>query len=179
MEIEVGAAGLNFSDVLKAMGLYPGLSGGVVPMGIECAGRVAAVGEAVAGLAVGDPVIAIAPFCFASHVLTQAWAVVPKPDHLSDEEAATLPITFLTAHYGLNRLAQIEPGERVLIHAGAGGVGLAAIQICQARGCEIFATAGSQAKRDFLSSSGVPHVFDSRHAGFRRANPGSHRARGG
>ncbi len=166
VEIEVGATGLNFSDVLKAMGLYPGLDGGVVPMGIECAGRIAAVGEEVTDLRVGDSVIAIAPFSFASHAVTQAWAVVPKPAHLTDEEAATIPIAFLTAHYALNRLAHVEPGERVLIHAAAGGVGLAAVQLCQARGCEIFATAGSSAKRDFLQSLGVTRVFDSRSLDF-------------
>ncbi len=166
VEIEVGAAGLNFSDVLKAMGLYPGLGAGPVPMGIECAGRVSAVGPEVSDLRVGDPVIAIAPFSFASHAITEASAVAPKPEHLSDAEAAAVPIAFLTAHYALHRLAQIEPGERVLIHAAAGGVGLAAVQICQARGCEILGTAGSPAKRDFLRSLGVEHVYDSRSLDF-------------
>lgn len=166
VEIEVGATGLNFSDVLKVMGLYPGLSGGVVPMGIECGGKVSAVGPGVTQFKVGDPVIAIAPFCFASHALTNVRAVVPKPAHLTDEEAATVPIAFLTAYYGLVELARIQPGERVLIHAGAGGVGLAAVQICRRYGAEIFATAGSDSKRDFLRSLGVKHVFDSRTLAF-------------
>ncbi|MCE9604697.1 MAG: methenyltetrahydromethanopterin cyclohydrolase [Planctomycetia bacterium] len=162
VEIEVGATGLNFSDVLKVMGLYPGLSGGVVPMGIECGGRIAAVGANVTAWKVGDPVVGIAPFCFASHATTSALAVAKKPEYLTDEEAATIPIAFLTAYYGLVELADIQPGERVLIHAGAGGVGLAAVQVCQRYGAEIFATAGSDAKRDFLRSLGVKHVFDSR-----------------
>lgn len=166
VEIEVGATGLNFSDVLKVMGLYPGLSGGVVPMGIECGGRVASVGSNVVDFKPGDPVVAIAPFCFASHAMTDVQAVVKKPSHLSDEEAATVPIPFLTAYYGLVELARIQPGERVLIHAGAGGVGLAAVQICQRYGAEVFATAGSDAKRDFLRSLGVKHVFDSRSLAF-------------
>ena len=166
VEIEVGATGLNFSDVLKVMGLYPGLSGGVVPMGIECGGRIAAVGPNVTDYKIGDPVVAIAPFCFASHAMTNTAVVVPKPAHLSDEEAATVPIAFLTAYYGLVDLARIQPGERVLIHAGAGGVGLAAVQICQRYGAEVFATAGSDAKRDFLRSLGVKHVFDSRSLAF-------------
>jgi amino acid adenylation domain-containing protein len=166
VEIEVGATGLNFSDVLKVMGLYPGLSGGVVPMGIECGGRVAAIGANVTKFKIGDPVVGIAPFCFASHAMTSALAVVPKPTHLTDEEAATIPIAFLTAYYGLVELARIQPGERVLIHAGAGGVGLAAVQICQRYGAEVFATAGSDAKRDFLRSLGVKHVFDSRTLAF-------------
>jgi myxalamid-type polyketide synthase MxaB len=166
VEIEVGATGLNFSDVLKVMGLYPGLSGGVVPMGIECAGRVAAVGSNVTQFKPGDEVLGIAPFCFASHAMTNVRAVVPKPAHLTDEEGATVPIAFLTAYYGLVELARIQPGERVLIHAGAGGVGLAAVQICQRYGAEVFATAGSDSKREFLRSLGVKHVFDSRSLAF-------------
>jgi myxalamid-type polyketide synthase MxaB len=166
VEVEVRAAGLNFSDVLKAMGLYPGLTGDVVPLGIECAGTVAAVGEGVTGLAVGDEVVAIAPFSFGSHTTTAAVAVVPKPAHISFEDAATIPITFLTAHYALQHLARVQPGERVLIHAGAGGVGLAALQVCKLAGAEVFATAGSPEKRAFLKSLGVPHVLDSRTLAF-------------
>ena len=166
VEIEVGATGLNFSDVLKALGLYPGITDTVVPMGIECGGRISAVGPGVTRFKVGDPVLAIAPFSFASHTITHQDAVVHKPASLSDAEAATIPITFLTAHYGLVRLAHIEPGERVLIHAGAGGVGLAALQICQKFGCEVFATAGSETKREFLRQQGVKHVFDSRSLSF-------------
>jgi amino acid adenylation domain-containing protein/non-ribosomal peptide synthase protein (TIGR01720 family) len=166
VEIEVRAAGLNFSDVLKAMGLYPGLIGNVVPLGIECAGILTAVGEGVTDLAVGDEVVAIAPFSFGSHTTTQAVAVVPKPPSLSFEGAATIPITFLTAHYALHELARVQSGERVLIQAGAGGVGLAALQICQRAGVEVFATAGSPEKRDFLKALGVAHVLDSRTLAF-------------
>ena len=166
VEIEVRAAGLNFSDVLKAMGLYPGLKPGAVPLGIECAGVVAAVGEGVTDLAVGDQAVGVAAFSFASHTTTSAAAVVRKPEGVTFEEAATIPITFLTAHYALNVLGRIAAGERVLIHAGAGGVGLAALQICQSGGTEVFATAGSPEKRDFLRSLGVAHVFDSRSLAF-------------
>src|SRR5690606_24657404 len=78
----------------------------------------------------------------------------------------TVPITFLTAHYALMQLAHLEPGERVLIHAAAGGVGLAAIQICQHIGAEIFATAGSDEKHEFLRSLGVKHIYSSRSLDF-------------
>lgn len=162
VEIEVRAAGLNFSDVLKAMGLYPGITDEVVPLGIECSGVVTAVGEGVTRFRTGDRVMGVAPYSFASHAITADYALVPKPDSLTDEEACTIPITFLTAYYALVRLANMQPGERVLIHAGAGGVGLAAIQIAQKIGAEIFATAGSDTKREFLRSLGVPHVMSSR-----------------
>ncbi|HEX4148218.1 MAG TPA: SDR family NAD(P)-dependent oxidoreductase, partial [Pirellulales bacterium] len=162
VEIQVAAAALNFSDVLKAMGLYPGLGDGPVPLGIECAGRISAVGEGVTDLKVGDEVVAIAPFSFASHTITSAGAVLPKPAHLDFADAAAVPIAYLTAYYALHELGRIQPGEKVLIHAAAGGVGLAAVQIAQRAGAEIFATAGSPEKRAFLKSLGVKHVYDSR-----------------
>ena len=162
VQVEVGAAGLNFSDVLKAMGLYPGLTDEIVPLGIECAGTVSAVGPDVSRFRVGDPVMGVAPYSFASHALTAEYALVHRPPSLDNAAAATVPITFLTAHYALVKLARLQRGERVLIHAGAGGVGLAAIQIAQHIGAEIYATAGSEPKREFLREIGVPFVFNSR-----------------
>ena len=162
IEIAVRATGLNFSDVLKALGLYPGITDAVVPMGIECSGIVTAVGSNVDRFSVGDEVVGVVPYGFATHALTSEFAVVHKPSSLSHEEAATIPIAFMTAHHALRHLARLQSGERVLIHAGAGGVGLAAIQIAQAIGAEVFTTAGSDEKRDFLRGLGVKHVFDSR-----------------
>ena len=162
VEIEVYATGLNFSDVLKAMGLYPGITDAIVPLGIECAGIVRAVGPGVTRFKVGDEVMGVAPYSFASRTVTADYALVSKPQNIDFHEAATIPITFLTAYYALVRLAQLQQGERVLIHAGAGGVGLAAIQIAKHIGAEIFATAGSEEKREFIRSLGVPHVMSSR-----------------
>lgn len=162
VEIEVHGVGLNFSDVLKAMGLYPGITDRVVPVGIECAGTITATGNRVERFRVGDPVMGVAPYSFATHAVSAEYALVHKPDTLSDARAATIPITFLTAYYALCRLAHLQAGERVLIHAGAGGVGQAAIQIAQHIGAEVFATAGSDQKRDFLKSLGVKHVMNSR-----------------
>jgi len=166
VEIEVRATGLNFSDVLKALGLYPGIKDDVVPLGIECGGVVTRVGEGVDRFQVGDEVMGVAPYSFATHAITTEYALVKKPASLDFEEAATVPITFLTAYYALVRLADLQPGERVLIHAGAGGVGLAAIQIAQHIGAEIFTTAGSQQKRDYLRTLGAKHVFNSRTVDF-------------
>jgi acyl transferase domain-containing protein/thioesterase domain-containing protein/nucleoside-diphosphate-sugar epimerase len=166
VEIEVRAAGLNFSDVLKALGLYPGIKDAIVPLGIEASGIVTAVGAGVERFRVGDEVFGVVPYAFASHSRTADYALVHKPESIDHEQACTIPITFLTAYYGLVRLAQLQPGERVLIHAGAGGVGLAAIQIAQKVGAEVFATAGSEAKRDILRSLGVKHVYSSRSVAF-------------
>jgi NADPH:quinone reductase-like Zn-dependent oxidoreductase/thioesterase domain-containing protein/acyl carrier protein len=166
VEIEVHATGLNFSDVLKALGLYPGIKDSIVPLGIEASGIVTAVGDGVDRFKVGDEVFGVAPYAFASHTRTAEYALVHKPKAINHDEACTIPVTFLTAYYGLVRLAQLQPGERLLIHAGAGGVGLAAIQIAQQIGAEVFATAGSEAKRDFLRSLGVKHVYSSRSTTF-------------
>lgn len=166
IEIRVAAAGLNFSDVMKALGLYPGLGDGPVPLGIECSGTVTRVGEGVETLHPGDEVMAVAPFSFGAFVTTRAQLAVSKPKHLSFEEAATIPIAFLTAHYALNYLARIEKGERVLIHSATGGVGLAAIQLVQRAGGEVLATAGTEEKRALLRALGIEHVMDSRTLAF-------------
>jgi len=163
VEIRVRTSGLNFRDVLNALGMYPGDPG---PLGSECAGTVTAVGPGVEGLAVGDEVLAMAPAAFASFAVTSADFVVRRPDAMSAEEAATIPIAFLTAHYALDHLGRIAAGERVLIHAAAGGVGLAAVQLVRRAGATVFATAGSAEKRSFLRSLGVAHVMDSRSLDF-------------
>ncbi len=163
VEIRVHATGLNFRDVLKTLGMYPGDAG---LLGDECAGEVVAVGAGVTDFQVGDAVMAAATGSFRTFVTTPAALVTRMPDHLSFEEAATIPITFLTAYYALGYLANLSAGQSVLIHAGAGGVGMAAIQIAQHAGAEIFATAGSPEKRDFLKSLGVQHVMDSRSLDF-------------
>jgi acyl transferase domain-containing protein/NADPH:quinone reductase-like Zn-dependent oxidoreductase/acyl carrier protein len=163
VEIRVHATALNFRDVMNVMDLYPGDPG---PLGIECSGTIAAVGEGVAGLAVGDEVVAIAPGSFAAYVTTAAELVARKPAHLGFAEAATIPVAFLTADITLNQLARIHTGDRVLIHAAAGGVGLAAVALARRAGAEIFATAGSPEKRALLKSLCVPHVLDSRSVSF-------------
>ncbi len=159
VQIRVRATGLNFRDVMHALGVYPGGSGQI---GIECAGTIAAVGPGVDGFQVGQEVVALATGSFGSFVTTSAVLVVPKPAGLTHDEAASIPIVFLTAYHALHQLAGLSRGERVLIHAAAGGVGLAAVQLAQRAGAEIFATAGSPEKRDYLRSLGVAHVFHSR-----------------
>jgi NADPH:quinone reductase-like Zn-dependent oxidoreductase len=157
--LEVIASGLNFRDVLNALGMYPGPAGA---LGNECVGKVTAVGADVHHLQVGDIAMALADGTFASHVTAKAAFATAVPINLRPEEAATIPITFLTAYYGLHHLANIRPGERILIHAAAGGVGMAAVQLARQAGAEIFGTAGSPEKRAFLSALGVQHVLNSR-----------------
>ena len=123
---------------------------------------ITAIGDGVTSYRVGDSVVGIASNAFDSHVITRPEMVVAKPSSMSFAEAATIPVAFLTAHYGLHHLAQIKPGARVLIHAAAGGVGLAAVQIALRMGAEVFGTAGSPEKRAFLTSLGVRHVLNSR-----------------
>ena len=170
VEIDVRAAGLNFRDVMWAMGLLPeealidGFAGPT--FGLECAGVVRAVGPAVQDFAVGDRVMAFAPAAIGTRVTTPAAAVAPIPPEVSFAAAATLPVTFVTAIYALGNLAQLAPGEHVLIHAAAGGVGLAAIQYAKHRDAIVIATAGSEVKRAFLRLAGADHVLDSRSLAF-------------
>lgn len=165
VEARVMAVGLNFRDVMLTMGLLPddavenGFAG--PNLGLEFAGEITRAG-AGADVKVGDKVLGFAPSCFAGHVVTPAHTLVPMPGDWSFASAATVPTVFLTAWYALHYLAHLAPGERVLIHGAAGGVGQAAIQIARHLGAEIFATAGSEEKRDFLRLLGVEHIFDSR-----------------
>ena len=162
VELRVKAAGLNFRDVLNVLGVYEGDAG---PLGNECVGTVVAVGDGVEHLKVGDDVLGMAPGTFRTFVTCPAGPLVVKPAGLSDEAAAAIPIAFLTADHALNTLGRLKPGERVLIHAAAGGVGLAAVQLAKRAGAEIFATA-SAGKHDFLRSLGVRHIFNSRSLDF-------------
>jgi polyketide synthase 12/myxalamid-type polyketide synthase MxaB len=164
IRIAVRAAGLNFRDLMCVLGTYPGQ---VDALGAECAGVVDAVGPGVEGFAPGDEVLAFAPGGLATAVVVPAEFAVRKPAAWSFEQAAALPLATMTAAYALEDLAALRAGERVLIHAAAGGVGLAAVQIAQRLGAEVFATAGSEAKRSMLRALGVPHAHDSRSLAFR------------
>ncbi len=166
VEIRVEAAGLNFRDVMKSLALYPAEADDYLLLGDECAGRVITVGAGVSGLAVGDEVMTMARGSFAGTVLAPADTVFLKPDGMSLEEAATMPVAFLTAFYALHHVGRLRAGETVLVHAGAGGVGMAAIQIAQRAGAIVLATAGSPEKREILKLLGVDHVLDSRSLAF-------------
>ncbi|WP_108663613.1 type I polyketide synthase [Acuticoccus kandeliae] len=166
VRMRVEATGLNFRDVMWTLGLLPhealqdGFAGPT--LGMECAGVIEAVGEGVTDFAPGDAVIAFAPACFASHVTVHAGAVARRPAMLDAPSASTIPVAFLTAYYALISLGGLEEGETVLIHGGAGGVGLAALQIAKWRGARVFATAGTTEKRALLEQLGADEVFDSR-----------------
>lgn len=166
IEVRPAAVGLNFRDVMYSMGLLPeeavenGFSG--ASLGLEFAGTVLRVGSAVTEYRPGDAVMGFGPACFASHCVTRPSAVSRKPDAWSFAEAATVPAAFFTVYYALKHLADVQPGERVLIHGAAGGVGIAAVQLARTLGAEIFATAGSHEKRDFVRLLGADHCFDSR-----------------
>jgi NADPH:quinone reductase-like Zn-dependent oxidoreductase/acyl carrier protein len=170
LEIEVHATGLNFRDVMYTLGLLSDevIEGGYAgsALGLEFAGVVRSVGQRVHGFVPGNRVLGFAPGSFGNRVVTQTDCVCPIPAGLSFEAAATIPSAFLTVHYALNRLARLGEGEKVLIHGAAGGVGIAAIQFAKWRGAEIFATAGTEEKRDFLRLLGVNHVLDSRSLAF-------------
>jgi acyl transferase domain-containing protein/NADPH:quinone reductase-like Zn-dependent oxidoreductase/thioesterase domain-containing protein/acyl carrier protein len=166
VEIEVCAAALNFRDVMKSLGIYPMDSDIDLLPGDECSGRILAVGKQVKHFKIGDEIIATGAGCFASHLTIATPFVMRKPPRISFEEAATIPVAFMTAWYALQHLGKIQRGDKILIHSATGGVGLAAIQIARLAGAEIFATAGNDEKRNFLRQLGIRHVMDSRSTAF-------------
>jgi polyketide synthase 12 len=155
VRVAVRAAGLNFRDVLDALGVYPGDAG---PLGAEGAGVVTETGPGVTRLAVGDRVTGLLPGAFGPIAIADQLMLSRIPASWSFTAAAGVPVVFLTAYHCLVDLAHIKPGERVLVHAAAGGVGMAAIQLARHLGAEVFATA-SPAKWDALRALG----FDDAH----------------
>ncbi len=162
VEIQIKAGGINFRDVMKALGMYPGNPVDLKWFGDDLAGEVVRVGSNVKDLKPGDAVIGMAPYCFRSYVTVHRSMVFRKPAKMTFADAATLPTVFLTAHYGINELARMRKGESILVHAGTGGVGQAAIQIAKHLGLTIFATAGTPEKRALLKELGADYALDSR-----------------
>jgi acyl transferase domain-containing protein len=163
IELRVLATGLNFRDVLNVLGAYPGDPG---PLGNECAGVVAAVGPGVTRFVVGDDVVAMVDRSFATYCVAPEVMCVRKPPQLTYQEAATVPVTFLTADHALHALAKIKAGDRVLVHAVTGGVGMAAAQIALRAGAIMYGTAGTVAKRALARRLGVHFTSDSRSLAF-------------
>jgi NADPH:quinone reductase-like Zn-dependent oxidoreductase/acyl carrier protein len=160
--VEVKAVGVNFMNLMSVLGITPGKKNGFATLGIECTGIVQQVGNKINHLKVGDRVMGMAYHSLASHVAVNGNALRKIPEYLSYQEAATIPAVFLTAYYSLVELAKLKSGDKVLIHAATGGVGLAAIQIAKYVGAEVYATAGSNDKRDYLKSLGIQNIYDSR-----------------
>ncbi|MDQ0585331.1 sulfolipid-1 biosynthesis phthioceranic/hydroxyphthioceranic acid synthase [Streptomyces rishiriensis] len=164
IEIEIGAASINFHDVLFAHGNYFAFEGVTPALGVDCAGTVVRVGDAVTEFQVGDRVMTSAATegAWASHATIGAALAAPLPHGLSIEQGAAVPAVYATVWYGLMELSRLRPGERVLIHSATGGTGQAAIAVARHVGAEIYATAGSEARRDWLRAQGIEHVYDSR-----------------
>ncbi len=170
IEVEVKATGLNFRDVMYTLGLLSdeAVENGFVgpTLGLEFAGSVIAVGKQVKNFNVGDRVVGFGSASFSNRVKSKADAIAIIPDIIDFNAAATIPSTFFTAYYSLVVQARLQPKEKILIHGAAGGVGIAAVQIAQWLGAEIYATAGSGEKRDFLRLMGIEHIHDSRTLSF-------------
>lgn len=159
VEVQIKASALNFRDIMIAMGLLStaAVDGGLFgkTFGLECAGVVTKVGKDVKNVKVGDEVMATAPNCLAGFAYPLGVHCVKKPKHIDWNEAASLPVVYTTAYFSLIHHCRLEKGEKVLIHAAAGGVGIAAIHIAKAVGAEIYATVSSADKRAYIESIGV------------------------
>ncbi|MBL4648056.1 MAG: SDR family NAD(P)-dependent oxidoreductase, partial [Gammaproteobacteria bacterium] len=168
--VKVQAAGLNFKDVLNALGLLKqhaestGVEYVPLPLGFECAGIVIESGES-AQFSPGDDVIISHIGCMQQFITVSSKTAVKKPKNIRFDEAAGLATAYITAYHALHNLAKIKKNDKILIHAAAGGVGQAAIQLAQQAKAEIFATA-SKGKWDFLKQQGIKHIMNSRDLSF-------------
>jgi len=167
IRVRVRAAGLNFAEVMARSGLYPDAPKPPCIVGYEVAGVVDAVGGGVTAPSVGTRVIALTRFGgHADTVCVPAAYALPMPDGMSFEEGGALPVVYLTAYHVLFRIGHLRPGSRVLVHMAAGGVGLAAIQLCRTvADVEVYGTASSS-KHEFLRQQGCHHCIDYRTADF-------------
>ena len=169
VRIEVRAAGINFADLLARTGMYPDAPKPPCVIGYEVAGVVESVGTGVESVAVGDRVMAATRFGGQAELCTVAERdVMPLPDRLSFEQGAAVPVNYGTAYAGLVLMGGLREGDRVLIHAAAGGVGISATQIAAARGAEVFGTA-SASKHEAIRAQGVDHAIDYRTTDFEEA----------
>ncbi|EAU32451.1 hypothetical protein ATEG_07067 [Aspergillus terreus NIH2624] len=164
IEIKVAFTGMNFKDVVIAMGQVASPY-----LGVECSGTVSRVGSQVNTLKVGDRVCAMSLGAYGTYARCPATSAAIIPNDMTFDVAASIPVVYSTAYYGIVELARLQPGETILIHAAAGGVGQAAIQLAQDIGAEIFATVGSLEKKQFLMETyGISenHIFYSRDTAF-------------
>lgn len=162
--IEVEAAGCNFFDALLIAGRYQLRPEPPFSPGAEVAGVVAAVGAGVSRVAVGDRALAILPYGgFASHVVVPEGSAWRVPEAMSCEHAAALPIAYQTSYFALHSRAALQPGESLVVHAAAGGVGLAAVQLGRALGATVYGTAGSDEKCALAREHGATEVWNYRH----------------
>jgi NADPH:quinone reductase-like Zn-dependent oxidoreductase len=166
VRIDVRAAGINFADTMARVGLYPDAPKPPCVLGYEIAGEVESVGEGVTDYKVGDRVVAGTRFGGqASLVTVPAGQVLRLPERLSFEQGAAIPVNYSTAYCGLVVMGGVKEGERALIHAAAGGVGTAAVQIARMRGAEVFGTASAQ-KHEAVRALGATHMIDYRSEDF-------------
>ncbi len=173
VRVDVAAAGINFADTMARAGMYADAPKPPMVVGYEVAGTVTEVGEGVEGIASGTRVLAATRFGgYASRVVVPAADVVPLPDNLSFEQGAAIPVNYATAWAGLVGYGSLRAGERVLVHAAAGGVGIAATQIAKRHGAEVHGTA-SPAKHDAIKGLGVDVAYDYRTPGWERGLDGS------
>lgn len=171
VRVKVAAAGVNFADVMARQGVYPDAPKLPMVVGYEVAGTVAELADGVTGASVGDRVMAGTRFGgYAEEVCVAADDLVALPESLTFEQGAAIPVNYATAWAGLVRYGALESGERVLIHAAAGGVGIAATQLAKRQGAEIWGTA-SPGKHDAIRGFGVEHPLDYTRSGWDRGLP--------
>jgi len=173
VRVAVAAAGINFADTMARTGIYPDAPKPPMVVGYEASGTVAELAPDVTGFAVGDRVMAVTKFGgYASDLVLPAHDVISLPDRLTFEQGAAIPVNYSTAWAALLGYGSLREGERVLIHAAAGGVGIAAIQLAKRHGAVVHGTASAH-KHDRIRALGADEAHDYRHTGWDRGLDGT------
>jgi len=169
LRVRVKASGINFADILARMGLYPDSPKLPTVVGYEVSGEVEEIGEGTNGFKVGDKVIGLCRFGgYSDKVVLGPDQLYHLPEGMSFSQGATIPVNYLTVYQMLFGMGAIQPGDKILVHSAAGGIGLAAIDLIQLAGAEVIGTA-SKSKHEFLRNRGVKHLIDYRNEDFEEA----------
>ena len=170
VHIKVEAFGLNFADVMARRGMYRECPPLPTVVGYDVVGHVLEAGKKVSHVAKGDRVVGFTRFGgYAEEVMTSGMGVVKVPEDIPAGEAAALAVQYCTAYFSAEEMVRMHPGDKVLVQAAAGGVGTALVQLAKHRGCEVFGTAGSPQKIEYLKEQGVDHPINYREEHFAEA----------
>jgi NADPH2:quinone reductase len=158
--IKVISASVNFADVMTRRGTYPTMPPLPAIPGVDCSGTVESVGKKVTGLRPGQPVAAIGGGCYADYMVASPVAVFPISENIDMDEAAAIPVNYLTAYHMMHTMAAVSKGQTILAYAAAGGVGTAVIQLAKLAGVKVIGLTSSDAKAEFAKSQGYDHIIN-------------------
>jgi len=158
--VKVKSISINYADVMIRAGIYPNLPPFPITPGVECSGIIEESGSNINHLEKGQKVLVFGQACYSEYVVADANSAMPLPDNVDFDEVAALPVNYLTAYHMLHTMAKIEKGQTVLLHAAAGGVGTAVIQLSKLAGIKVIGLTSSEEKMEYAKSHGIDHIIN-------------------